>query len=266
MNRVAKEEVGEKMIVCGRAARWWDSEVKDKINSRREMYKKVINGNENSWEDYCKLRTEVKELVRKKKVSIWNEVVEKVNADYEGSKKEFWAFVGRRTKGKKKAIESLRSDSGVSVNSTKGKLQILQKHYEELGRMSVDSDFDIEWKEQVELEVSAYGSMVCEDEYLDREIQKGEIEKYLPKLKNNKTGGSDGLVGELLKYGGAGMVDMRCQLFRVVWCEESVPRQWREGLIVNLFKKGDKEDPGNYRGITLYSVVGKVFCKVLNNR
>ena len=33
-----------------------------------------------------------------------------------------------------------------------------------------------------------------------------------------------------------------------------------------LFKKGDREDPGNYRGVTLLSVVGKVFCKVLNNR
>ena len=33
--------------------------------------------------------------------------------------------------------------------------------------------------------------------------------------------------------------------------------KWREGLIVSLFKKGDKEDPGNYRGITLLSVVGK---------
>ena len=38
-----------------------------------------------------------------------------------------------------------------------------------------------------------------------------------------------------------------------------VPPQWREGLIVNLFKNGDKEDPGNYRDITLLSVVGKVF-------
>ena len=26
-NRVAKSEVGEKMIVCGRAARWWDKKI-----------------------------------------------------------------------------------------------------------------------------------------------------------------------------------------------------------------------------------------------
>ena len=62
------------------------------------------------------------------------------------------------------------------------------------------------------------------------------------------------------------MVYLLEQLFSVIWLEETVPRQWREGLIVNLFQKGDREDPGNYRGITLLSVVGKVFCKILNNR
>ena len=62
------------------------------------------------------------------------------------------------------------------------------------------------------------------------------------------------------------MVELLKQLFSVVWQEECVPSRWREGLIVNLFKKGDKEEPGNYRGITLLSVVGKVFCKVVNDR
>ena len=85
---------------------------------------------------------------------------------------------------------------------------------------------------------------------LDREIELQEI-------KNNRTGGSDGLVGELLKYGGSGMIHLLHRLFEVVWSEELVPPKWREGLIVNLFKKGDREDPGNYRGITLLSVVGK---------
>ena len=30
VNRGAKREVGEKMMACGKSARWWDSEVKDK--------------------------------------------------------------------------------------------------------------------------------------------------------------------------------------------------------------------------------------------
>ena len=55
------------------------------------------------------------------------------------------------------------------------------------------------------------------------------------------------------------MIELLCKLFSVIWHEEIVPPQLREGLIVNLFKKGDKEDPGNYRGITLLSVVGKMF-------
>ena len=62
------------------------------------------------------------------------------------------------------------------------------------------------------------------------------------------------------------MVDLLEKLFPVIWQEEIAPRQWRDGLIVNIFKKGDREDPGNYRGITLLSVLGKVICKILNNR
>ena len=73
VNRVAKSEVGEKMIVCGRAARWWDNEMKEKISLRRELYQKVINGPEDLWDEYCRLRKEVKELVREKKLIIFGE-------------------------------------------------------------------------------------------------------------------------------------------------------------------------------------------------
>ena len=62
------------------------------------------------------------------------------------------------------------------------------------------------------------------------------------------------------------MANLLKVLYGVVWTEESIPKHWRQGLIVSLYKKGDAEDPGNYRGITLLNVVGKLFCKILNNR
>ena len=209
VNRVAKAEVGEKVVVCGRVARWWDDEIKARIEQRRELYKRILRGEDGLWEEYVRLQKEIKQLVTEKQLQNWNEVVDKANSDYEGNKKEFWAFVGRRTKGKNKGLVALRNSTGVSVTSTKGKLEVLRTHYRQLGLCSVDSAFDDSW---------------------------------------------------------SGMIDLLQQLFAVVWREEYVPPQWREGLIVNLFKKGDKEDPGNYRGITLLSVVGKAFCKVLNNR
>ena len=48
-----------------------------------------------------------------------------------------------------------------------------------------------------------YSSILCEDEYLDGELRKGEIEKCICKLKNIKTGGSDGLVGGLAEVWGS---------------------------------------------------------------
>ena len=110
----------------------------------------------------------MKEIVREKKLIIWREVVEKA---FDGSEKEFWAFVGRRTKRKrKKNIPSLKSEAGVSVTNTRGKLEVLQRHYQQLGKLSLDSNFDAKWKEEVESNVSRYGSMseLCED---DKEIK-----------------------------------------------------------------------------------------------
>ena len=101
---------------------------------------------------------------------------------------------------------------------------------------------------------------------LDQPITMAEVRHVIKTIKNNKSAGSDGIVGELIKYGGKPMCEMLLTLFNLVWDGECAPSYWREGLIVSLFKKGDREDPGNYRGITLLNVVGKLYSRVINNR
>ena len=77
-------------------------------------------------------------------------MVERVNTDFEGNWKIFWSFVGRKTRGKKSvyySISSLKNEVGASRTSVKGKVEILRKHYQKLGKVSVDSNFDDDWKQ-----------------------------------------------------------------------------------------------------------------------
>ena len=52
------------------------------------------------------------------------------------------------------------------------------------------------------------------------------------------------------------MLTMTAMLYNGVWQNEYAPRRWREGVVVNVFKEM-KSDPGNYRGITPSSTLGK---------
>ena len=78
-----------------------------------------------------------------------------------------------------------------------------------------------------------------------------KLQAVVEKLRNHKAGTEEGIVNEMLKYGGPAILDMLAGLVETLWTTEMVPGHWRAGDIVNIFKKGDKKDPGNYRGITL---------------
>ena len=55
-------------------------------------------------------------------------------------------------------------------------------------------------------------------------------------------------------------------LFEKVCQDENVPQEWKDGHLIKLPKKGDLTNCGNYRGITLLSIPGKVFSRILLER
>ena len=69
----------------------------------------------------------------------------------------------------------MKSDAGVSVTSTRGKLEVLQKHYQHL------VTFDANWKEEVESKVSSM-SESCEDDRLDIAMETEEIVKCIRRI------------------------------------------------------------------------------------
>ena len=95
--------------------------------------------------------------------------------------------------------------------------------------------------------------IIEENEDLDKSISIEEIRNAVRKLKKGKATGEDEILNETLKYGGEVMINVLHYLFNMIWTEERIPDQWGRAVVTPLYKKGDKHDPLNYRGISLMS-------------
>ena len=95
---------------------------------------------------------------------------------------------------------------------------------------------------------------------------KEEIAKAIMHLKNNKSPGPDNIPAEILKADINTITEMLYELIGLIWEEEMIPMDWKEGHLVKLPKKGDLSICDNYRGTMLLSVPGKVLNRVMLQR
>ena len=78
--------------------------------------------------------------------------------------------------------------------------------------------------------------------------------------------GEDRIVAELLKSGEETVIKWLTKLMQEVWQTKKVPQYWRNVTLIPLFKKNDRTQCNNYRGVSLLSVPGKVLSLILLER
>ena len=94
-----------------------------------------------------------------------------------------------------------------------------------------------------------------------------ETRRALDQLRDGRAPGVCGIRAEMLRAGGFVVILWLHTLFCSIWSSGVIPTDWKRGLIVPIWKgKGDTQECNNYRGVTLLSVPGKVFARVLLNR
>ena len=107
---------------------------------------------------------------------------------------------------------------------------------------------------------------VKEDNILDREIGKDEIQGRIKHMKRGKSHDIYGINIELISWGNTIVVDQLHMLFNVLFETGKFPRNWNIGTLTPIFKKGDPYECKNYRTITVGSILGKLYCAILEQR
>ena len=106
----------------------------------------------------------------------------------------------------------------------------------------------------------------CMFNELDCVITEREISRAIIDLKPGKSAGPDNFLNEYFKHGKTQLLPYLHKLFNTIFAIGYFPDSWSEGYIIPLHKKGSLNNPENYRGITLLSVLGKLFTRILNTR
>ena len=97
-------------------------------------------------------------------------------------------------------------------------------------------------------------------------LTQEEIKRAIETLKNGKAPGEDGICVEMLKAREPEISSVSAAIFKTIWEEERLPKDWQTGHVFELPKEGDLGNCNNWRGIALPSTTSKIFSKIILNR
>ncbi|KAK4810732.1 hypothetical protein QYF61_007706 [Mycteria americana] len=89
-------------------------------------------------------------------------------------------------------------------------------------------------------------------------IQEEAVNDLLRHLDTHKSMGLDGIHPRVLRELAEELAKPLSIIYQQSWLTGEVPDDWRLANATPIYKKGRKEDPGNYRPVSLTSVPGKI--------
>ena len=179
--------------------------------------------------------------------------------------REAWRWVNQNCGNSRKRPEEtpMRDNlTGKIESSVEGKAKVWKEHFENLAKpCEKEMPFNKLIKKNDEIK-----------NITDAPISWSEITCELKSTGKHKAAGDDLIPSELYKLvenekrETSNLAKMILIIINLVYSEERVPEEWKNSTIVAIFKKGDKKDPNNYRGIALINTMLKILSKVLAKR
>ncbi|CAM4321167.1 unnamed protein product [Caretta caretta] len=233
----------------GRSCRlsWMSKHLTEVIKKKQKAYREWKKGGISKESYLIEVRT-CRDKVRQAESQVELDLAKEIKTN----SKRFYSHINKK-KTKKEEVGPLNTEDAVEVKDNLGMAQYLNKYFASVFNKAKEG-------------VRDNGSMRNGIEDMEVDITIFEVEVKLKQLNGTKSGGSDNLHPRILKELAHEIPSPLARIFNESVNSGVVPYDWRIANIVPIFKKGKKSDPGNYRPVSLTSVVYKVLEKNLKEK
>ncbi|KAL1445920.1 hypothetical protein WDU94_013975 [Cyamophila willieti] len=259
--KTAQETLGKKEPE--RNMQWFDEECKAITEEKNKARNTMLSRNSRSnGEKYKDLRRKAKAIMKKKKKNCINDELRRIDElNKEGEDRKFYAAMKKIKKEFQPRTAGCRNERGNIITDEKEITAKWVQHFKQLLNKETSAEGEqLEQSEETRQRVNTTNTEHDEPPSID------EIRKAIQKMRNNRAPGEDGIVTELIKYGGDVLVKHLQEIIKDIWDNERMPDKWNIGIICPIHKKGDKTDCANYRGVMLLDTSYKILTSIINNR
>ena len=99
-----------------------------------------------------------------------------------------------------------------------------------------------------------------------KEVTVEQIEKELMKIPDSKATGDDGIPIRFIKMTKLITAKIICHIVNLTICTNIIPSDWKSATITPLYKDGDKDDPANYRPISILPAISKILERLIHSQ
>ena len=224
-----------------------------KIKKKHTLWKRYMETKDGMYyTEFCKARNQVRKMTRK----LQKQFEMKLAAEAKSNPKAIWKYINSKTKTRV-GVSELNTDpadpTSKLTTSDKEKAEVLGQFFSSVFTTEPDGD------------IPQIPTINLSNEMEVLVIREENVKEILSGLNSGKSCGPDGIHPRLLQE----LSDILCtpltKLFNKSLSLGKLPNEWKEGRISAIFKKGSRKIAGNYRPISLTSIVCKTMEHCVRN-